>query len=52
MKDIRGEYRKLIDIERELIHKLKIVRQCMKDHAKGEVKKIKRNYVKPYKKVK
>lgn len=40
-KDIRGPYRKLIDLERELVHKLQIVRQCMKDHANGEVKTIK-----------
>jgi hypothetical protein len=35
LKDIRGPYRKLIDLERELVHKLQIVRQCMKDHANG-----------------
>lgn len=49
-KDIRGPYRKLIDKERELMHKLAVVRQLMKDHANGEVKRIKRNYAKPYNK--
>jgi hypothetical protein len=49
MKDIRGEYRKLIDLERELIHKLEIVRERMKLYQTGEHIKSKRVYAKPYK---
>jgi len=45
-KDIRGPYRKLIDLERELIHKLAIVRQRMKDHTNEEVKKDKKKLLK------
>jgi len=47
---IIGSYKKLIYLERELIHKLAIVRQRMKDHTNGEEKRVKRNYAKPYNK--
>ena len=49
MKDIRGEYRKLIDLERELINKLEVVRERMRLHQTGEHIKSKRVYAKPYK---
>jgi len=45
-----GSYKKLIYLERELMHKLEVVRQEMKNHINGEEKRVKRTYAKPYNK--